>query len=251
MTDNPIHPATINREHFFLSQFTLNLIHVLTSDTVFVNLTGPQGGGKTRLLLDIDNSTIPGTSTAYIDFNQYVTDFDGFLQRLLDQIPLPGPAPKRLSEIFKKLEKTPTCTILLFDHCDGLSALLKHSPGYDANFFADLNSIKSYHSISLVCTTNTPIDLPLDFTVEELPNPDRRDLLGEFKRRLDEYDWLWLKTNPDEKELLLKAVLDQPLPFRRLCYFSEGLNGRPYSEKKFKMKKALRKWKKEFKKSMQ
>lgn len=255
--------------HCLRSEFTRKILDALIEKRWSLNIIGSKGSGKTRLLLDIQNSIPPETGCNYVNVNlkAYVNNYPGLLREIHRQLQREDEVPQRLAHLFPSAatskESGPPAPfhILLMDNYDALLDNTKLDGKYDKDFFDDLNFIKNNSGISLLCTSSQPHNtLPVFIkgesfgnswlTLEKrfLPDLTRRQVIAELKRQLDEYKHLWLKSNPDEKELLLERIHRASLPYPILCFLASKMNHQTYEDEKIKFSKRLKKWNKEFKK---
>jgi hypothetical protein len=218
-----------------------------------------KGPGKTRLLEDIVNCKLTDTTIVFVNLKSYVDNYKGLVREIHSQLGLNIEVPERLDQLFGGLEKQPVRYLVFLDNYDALLDNPGNDEGYDVNFFDDLNFIKNKDNICLVCTTcqshnSQPVFINkksyrnswLTLEKEILPSLSRRQILQELERKVDEYNWLRLKSNLDEKELVLDYILKHPLPYPRLCFLAGKFNKKTDEDIEIKFKKRLNKWMEEF-----
>ncbi|UCH93489.1 MAG: ATP-binding protein [Candidatus Aminicenantes bacterium] len=261
MTKNQLPIDQLDLRHCLRREFTLNIIRALIHKRLSINLIGEKGTGKTRLLEDIINCKLPDTVIVFVNLKSYVSNYKGLLREIHSQLEIGGKVPERLHQLFEGLEKQPVRYLVFLDNYDALLDNPGNDDGFDVNFFDDLNFIKNKDNICLLCTTCKPHNSQpvfinkksyrnswLILEKEMLPPLSRREILQELERQVDEYEWLWLKANLKDKELVLEYVQKLPLPYPRLCFLKGKLNKKTDEEIEIKFKKRLSKWMEEFNK---
>lgn len=147
---------TIDLSHGLRREFTIKILHALIHQRLSINLIGDKGTGKTRLLEDIINCKPADTTIVSVNLKSYVDNYHGLLREIHRQLQTGGNAPDRLDQLFAGLEKQPRRYLVFLDNYGALLDNPGNDPGYDVNFFDDLNFIKNKDNICLVCTTTQP-----------------------------------------------------------------------------------------------
>lgn len=139
--------------------FTRNFIHTLLNRNRSINLIGPPGCGKRRLLEDVRDCKLPDTLALLIDLRSYKQSYAGFLSELWRQCPhANGEAPQDLGKLVAQLEGSGQRVLLLLDHFDALLDNPDLDPKFDAQFHNHLNSLKNHPRMTLACVTVKPHD---------------------------------------------------------------------------------------------
>jgi hypothetical protein len=257
----PVKLENVDMSHCLRPEFTGGVIGKLIDKRLSLNLTGEKGAGKKRLLEDIRACKLPDTKILLIDLKGYTANYDGLLREIHSQLTLSGDVPGRLSELFEGMEKEPGHVLALLANYDALLDNARIDSQYDKDFIDDLNFIKNKNNVSLLCTSERPHNSSLVFiageafdnswlTVEiiDLPELTRRQILAELERRLDEYNWLYLKTNYDDKEKIVEHIRTLPLPNTLLSFLAERFSAQTDEEMQQPFKKRFNHWLKAFKK---
>jgi len=263
MTKNSISIEELDVSHCLRKEFTLNIIQSLIRDRFAINLIGEKGTGKTRLLEDIQKCILPGTILVNVNLKSYVNNYSGLMREIHRQLELEGEVPERLDKLFYGLEKQPLHSLVFLDNYDALLDNTKMNGKYDKDFFDDLNFINNKDNVSLLCTNCRPHNTLLVFIEGEsygnswltlgkynLPELTRIQIIDEFERQLKKNGRMWLKSSPDDKELLLGCIHQQPLPYYRLCFLAGKLKNQTYEEAEFEFKKRLKRWMRDFKRQI-
>lgn len=261
--ENSIVPVeNLDLSHSLRPEFTAGVMEKLLVKRLSLNLTGERGCGKKRLMEDILDAKPPNTTIVLVDLKGYAVNYSGLSQEIYSQLKLTGDLPNQLSQLFEGIENEPGQVLVMLANYDELLDNQKMDDGFDKDFFDDLNVIKNKENISLLCSTRKPHNASLVFlegeaydnswlTVNEvvdLPELTRRQILNELERRLDEYNWLYLKTNYDDKELIVEHVRRLPLPYTLLAFLAEKFNNQTDEENEKPFKKKFHRWLKAFKK---
>lgn len=248
--------------HCLRPEFTAGVLDKLLDKRLSLNLTGERGWGKRRLLEDIRDAKPQNTKIVLIDLKGYSTTYSGLLREIHTQLMLTGDASNRLSQLFEGIEKERGHVLVMLANYDELLDNPKLDASYDKDFFDDLNFIKNKDNVSLLCTTRKPHNSSLVFLegeaydnswltvsdVIDLPELTRRQILNELERRLDEFNWLYLKTNYDDKEKIVEHVRTLPLPNTLLSFLVEKFNNQTEEENQQPFRKKFNRWLKAFKK---
>lgn len=151
--------------HCLRPTFTRNFIHTLLNRNRSINLIGPPGCGKRRLLEDVRDCKLPDTLALLIDLRSYKQSYAGFLSELWRQCPhANGEAVlPNLGDLVTKLENSGQRVLLLLDHFDALLNNPDIDPKFDAQFHNHLNSLKNHPHMTLACVTVKPHDHSIIF----------------------------------------------------------------------------------------
>lgn len=157
--------SSITDVHCLRPTFTRNLIHTLLERRRSVNLIGPPGCGKRRLLEDVRDCKLPDTLVLLLDLRAHKQSYAGFLDELWRQCPhANGEAvPPDLGDLLTKLENSGQWVLLLLDHFDALFSNLDIDPKFDVRFHDHLNSLKNHPRMALACVTVEPHDCSVIF----------------------------------------------------------------------------------------
>jgi hypothetical protein len=163
--------------------------------------------------------------------------------------------PAKLADLFDGVERKSEYFLVFLANYDKLLNNTETDLNYDKQFFNDLNFIKNKDNVSLLCTTCKAHDTFLVYIGGEshgnswltldpldLPPLTRRQTIAELERRIDEYDWIWLKLNPDEKEILLDHIRNLPMPYSLLCHLAYRFNNQTEEERTMSFKKRVNLW---------
>lgn len=156
--------SSITDVHCLRPTFTRNLIHTLLERRRSVNLIGPPGCGKRRLLEDVRDCKLPDTLVLLLDLRAHKQSYTGFLDELWRQCPHSGgKASQDLGKLVTKLENSGQRVLLLLDHFDALLDNPDIDPKFDARFHDHLNSLKNHPRMALACVTVEPHDHSIIF----------------------------------------------------------------------------------------
>lgn len=237
--------------HCLRPNFTCNLVHALLDRHRSVNLIGPPGCGKRRLLEDVRDCKPPATLVLLVDLRAYKQSYAGFLGDLWRQCPHPtGKAPQELGKVVAKLEDSGQQVLLLLDNFDALLDNPDIDPKFDARFHDHLNSIKNYLRMALVCVSAKPHDQAVVFVngkpsgtswldLEKCPLPDlsRSELRAEIERRQPGLD-------ADAAAAIVETVTGRERAYDRLnTILNQWANQEDIG---LTLRKRLRKWTKQF-----
>ncbi len=189
--------GSLDYAHCLRPNFTRNLFYALLDRHRSVNLIGPPGCGKRRLLEDLRDCKPPDTLVLLVDLRAYKQSYAGFLGDLWRQFPHPtGKAPQELGKLVTKLEDSGQRVLLLLDNFDALLDNPDIDPKFDARFHDHLNSLKNHSRMALACVTVKPHDRSVVLVggqphgtswldLEKCPLPDlgRSELRAEIDRR--------------------------------------------------------------------
>ena len=81
------------------------------------------------------------------------------------------------------------------------------------------------------------------------PQLTRRMILSELQQQLDEFDWVYLKSNFEDKEKLIKAIMKSDKPHVMLSFLAAHFTAQTGLEMSVSFKKRLKQWQKEFKRT--
>ncbi len=249
-----VHEA-FDLRHCLRPELTSEIIRLATTKHQSINVIGPRGSGKLRLLIDIQGCVIPGVKTIAVNLKSFTADYSGLIHEIQGQLQLGDEVATGLQQLFNRAGHPGTHYLLLLGYYDVLLGNKKLDPKYDKHFFDDLHAMTENPHFSLICTSvhkhNTmPVLMGgksygnswLKLDVLGIPTLTRHQILDEFERRLDEYDRLWLKSNFDEKELLLKKIMLLPLPYSLLVFLAGRIANQSLEERGVSFKKKLRRW---------
>ncbi len=80
----------------------------------------------------------------------------------------------------------------------------------------------------------------------EPPVLTRRNILDELRKQLDEYDWVWLQSNFEDKERLINVIMNSDRPHEMLAFLASRFTAQTGPELSISFTKRLKKWQKEF-----
>lgn len=237
--------------HCLRPTFTRKLVHTLLDRRRSVNLIGPPGCGKRRLLEDVRDCKPPDTLVLLVDLRAYKQSYAGFLGDLQRQCPQPtGKAPQELGKLVAKLEDSGQRVLLLLDNFDALLDNPDIDPKFDARFHDHLNSLKNHVRMALACVTVKPHDRSvvlvggqphgtswLDLEKCPLPDLSRLELRAEIDRRQPGLD-------ADAATMIVEAVRSR----ERACDLLDAILNRLANQEdaNLRLRKRLKKWVKQF-----
>jgi hypothetical protein len=244
-------PGDFDCAHCLRPTFTRNLIHTLLNRHRSVNLIGPPGSGKRRLLEDVRDCKPPDTLVLLADLRAYKQSYAGFLGDLWRQISQPNAkTPQELGKLVDKLEDGGHRVLLLLDNFDALLDNPDIDPKFGARFHDHLNSLKNHPRMALACVTVKPHDRSvvlvggqphgtswLDLEKCALPDLSRPELRGEIDRRQPGLD-------ADAAAMIVEAVHGR----ERACDLLDAILNRLANQEDagLRLRKRLKKWVKQF-----
>lgn len=201
-----------------------------------LNLFGPKGSGRTRLLEDIQQLALgAGIKVIRANLKEFQFNYRGFLKDMEWQMALPKPGIKLLMQenANAPIEYLPGITtlqehyrgekdervFLLFDDFDAVVGNPNHE--FPKEFFNDLNSLKRNARCTLCCVTleshsgkkiyydggRKHSSSWLELTPLDIPPLKRSEISEALRKRLQGNDY-W--NNEPAKERLITAILARP-----------------------------------------
>ena len=237
--------------HCLRPNFTRNLVHALLDRHRSVNLIGPPGCGKRRLLEDLRDCKPPDTLVLLVDLRAYKQSYAGFLGDLWRQTSQPNAKPpQELGKLVTKLEDSGQRVLLLLDNFDALLDNPDIDPKFDARFHDHLNSLKNHPRMALACVTVKPHDRSvvliggqphgtswLDLEKYSLPDLSRPELRAEIDRRQPGLD-------ADMAAAIVETVNGRERAYDLLdAILNKWVN---QEDAGLRLRKRLRKWVKQF-----
>jgi hypothetical protein len=232
--------------HCLRPVFTKDLLKTLLAGSS-VNLIGPAGSGRGRLLEDLRRCAAGDRLVLYADMKAWKESCEGFINHLSHQL-----GSKRLRDlgtVVERVQKSGRPALLLFHHFDALLNNPDVHPGFGIRFFDQLNSLRNQR-IALLCVTEKPHDQSvvfaegkphggswLDLQKERLPPLRWEEFGAEIRRRLSE---------PTDAEVtaLIEAVRKEEAPYALLDFLLREL-ARPV-EHPGSFRRRLRRLKRDF-----
>ncbi|MDQ1316464.1 MAG: hypothetical protein QG588_111, partial [Candidatus Poribacteria bacterium] len=91
-------------DHSLRPVFTENTVKSLQRG-ISINLIGPAGNGRERLLHDIRGCHLPDTTVVIINLKSYRQNYDGMIVEMGRQLGIRGKKPRHLTELIEKNNK--------------------------------------------------------------------------------------------------------------------------------------------------
>lgn len=259
MANNFIDISSLDFSHCLRKEYTKSILYQLVDKRRSFNLTGNPGGGRTRLIDDICQCTIPGISIIRVDFKIYVNRFSELISRIYSQMKLRGELPDRLGKLFEIEENPSSYYILLINNYDAVLDNIRLDSKYNEDFYCDLNSIKNCGKVSILFITDRPysskqifidgkpyLTSPLELDIEQLPQLKSKEISEELERQMKEYGQKRLKIASEIRKCIVSSILDHPLPYAWLSFLAKKLRDESYNMGIDKFKKKLKRWKRDF-----
>ena len=235
--------------HCLRPEFTQGLLKTLLAGGS-VNLIGPAGSGRGRLLEDLRSSAPADRPVLHADMKTWKASYEGFIGNLGLQLGTgAGKKPTDIGVLVERLHKKGQGALLLLHHFDALLNNPDVHPGFGVRFFDQLNSLRNQR-IALLCVTETPHDQSvvfvngkphrgswLELQPERLPDLRWEEIRAEIQRRLEE-------ATDTEIALLIGAVRKEKAPYALLDFMLRVIGGP--SEPPVPFKARLRRLKREF-----
>ncbi|MGE0086097.1 MAG: ATP-binding protein [Desulfococcaceae bacterium] len=183
------------KENHFLRHATTRLIMKYLQNGDSLNIYGPNGIGKTRVLEDIRNAEPENTCVILVSFKGYQSSFSGFCKAVCEAAGLHGNTPASLNGIIRKLGSAGKQIFLLIDDFHYLSENPELDPKFNQDFIDALNAIKNTPRVSLMVSTLTPMNhltlfinkkpvtSALNLHPVEIPPLQHKEILEEINRR--------------------------------------------------------------------
>lgn len=143
-------------DHFLRPEMTRYIIQRLERGHS-INLHGPPGLGKTRLLEDIRDGGIEGICVAFVSFRGYCASYGGFCRAVAAAGGVTGKTPAGMSAVVQELTETGKSVFLLIDDFQYLPENPDVDPRFDQRFIEALNCIKNMSGISLLAVSLKPL----------------------------------------------------------------------------------------------
>lgn len=243
--------GNLDYAHCLRPNFTRNLVHALLVRHRSVNLIGPPGCGKRRLLEDLRDCKPPDTLVLLVDLRAYKRSYAGLLGELWRQISQPNAStPQELGDLVAKLEEGGQRVLLLLDNFDALLDNPDIDPKFDTRFHDHLNSLKNHPRMALACVTVKPHDRSvvlvggqphgtswLDLEKCSLPDLSRPELRAEIKRRQP-------GLGDDAAVMIVEIVVGQKRAYDLLDAILNKLASQ--EDAGLRLRKRLKKWVKRF-----
>ncbi|MDM8564938.1 hypothetical protein QUF74_04730 [Candidatus Halobeggiatoa sp. HSG11] len=208
--------------------FTTNIIKTLQRG-ISVNLIAQDGQGRRRLLEDIKYAGLKNTRVVILNMTNYRETYEKFIEILWNNCAIHGVIPKTLGELLKEVENTIDYNIvLILHHFDEL--LNNLNTDFNADFFDQLNDIKNYKKISLLCVTTESHDQSvvcaknqvnryswLDLDKKRLPKLTYDEIMVELKYRD-------LPLSAEEISQVSRMTSSHVKPYSLLNFFVNKIN---------------------------
>ncbi|MBW2663340.1 MAG: ATP-binding protein [Deltaproteobacteria bacterium] len=143
-------------DHFLRPEMTRYIIQRLERGHS-INLHGPPGLGKTRMLEDIRDGGIEGICVTFVSFRGYCASYGGFCRAVAAAGGVTGKTPDSMSTVVQELTRTGKSVFLLIDDFQYLPENPDVDPRFDQRFIEALNCIKNMSGISLLAVSLKPL----------------------------------------------------------------------------------------------
>jgi hypothetical protein len=219
---------TPDSEHCLRPVFTKGLLKTLLAGGA-VNLIGPAGSGRGRLIEDLRYCAPADRPVLHADMKSWRASHEGFIAHLSLQLGTgAGKKPADIGVLAERLRKKGPGALLLLHHFDALLDNPDVHSAFGVGFFNHLNSLRN-QGIALLCVTEKPHDNSvvfvdgkphgaswLDLQVERVPALRWEELRAEIRRRL---------VDPTDAELaaLIEAVRKDEAPYALLDFMLREL----------------------------
>jgi hypothetical protein len=148
--------------HCLRPEFTQGLLKTLVAGSS-VNLIGPVGSGRGRLIEDLRRCAPADRPVLLADMKTCKASYEGFIDNLSLQLGMgAGKKPRDLGAIVERVQKNRQRGILLLHHFDALLNNPDVNLGFGVRFFDQLNSLRNQR-IALLCVTEAPHDQSMVF----------------------------------------------------------------------------------------
>jgi hypothetical protein len=202
--------------------FTTNLIQTLQYG-ISVNLIAQDGQGRRRLLEDIKLAGLKNTQVIMLNMTDYLNNYTHFIETFWKKLAIRGIIPKTLDDLITKAENNINHKIILILH--HFDELLNNSNiDFGTKFFDQLNNIKNYKKMVLLCVTTEAHDQSvicienkvnryswLDLDKKRLPKLTYDEIMVELKYRV-------LSLSTEEISQLSRITYGHTKPYSLLNY---------------------------------
>ncbi len=220
-----------NYEHCLRPVFTERIIQLLQNGRS-INLIGPEGTGRKRLLEDSRKCDLPNAKIILVSLKNYRESYDGLIREIWSQLGKEGEKPSNLSELIERCEGRNEQILLFLHNFDALLGNPHVDPKYDTTFYDTLNYCRNKPNIALVCVTEKPHDQSvvfvngkphgsswLDLEHKPVPALTHEEIVLEVKRQL-------LPLMREDQLLLIEAIRAHEKPYKLLEYLREKILNR-------------------------
>lgn len=235
--------------HCLRPEFTRDLLKTLVAGGS-VNLIGPVGSGRGRLIEDLRRCAPADRPVLHADMKAWKASYEGFIENLSLQLATgAGKRPMDIGVLVERLQKNGRGALLLLHHFDALLNNPDVHRGFGVRFFDQLNSLRNQRT-ALLCVTEKPHDQSmvfvdgrshsgswLDLQKERLPELRWEEIRAEIRRRLAEI-------TDAEVTPLIEAVRKEEAPYALLDFLLREL-ARPV-EHTGSFRRRLRRLKRDF-----
>jgi len=192
-----------------------------------INIYGPEGIGKTRLLEDIRDGAPENIRAVVVSFRGFQKSHDGFCETLQNAAEIGGKPLKSLSAVIGKLRETGKRVFLLIDDFHYFPDNPNLDPAYNQKFVDGLNAIRNTAGVSLAVVTREavskflifingkPEKSILHFSPHEISSLQQKDIRKELDRRFDKK-----MLSKKEKDEMAVHLRDQFKNYRLLEYYT-------------------------------
>ncbi len=161
-------------DHFLRPELTRLVIQYLERGGS-LNLHGPTGMGKTRLLEDIAGAGLEGARVVLVSFRGYSANYGGFCRAIAAAGGLSGETPGSMSAVVDELTRAGAPVFLLIDDLHYLAENPEIDPRFDLLFVEALNNIKNTPGVSLLTASLKPMGA-LTIFIKKKPTTSVLDL---------------------------------------------------------------------------
>ncbi len=236
--------------HFLRPVFTKLIIKRLQKGES-LNLYGPPGIGKSRLLEDIEAAKLPDVRVVSLSFKGYQNSCETFCREVQRKAGLGGEPVKGLNAVIDKLRESGASVFLMIDHFNYFHNNPNLDAAYNETFIDALNAVRNSSRVSLLAVTEQPansvvtyidgkaVTSPLNLEPVEMTGWQFEEIRSEVKRRLDEKH-----LHETETTLLLSRLVDMKCGYGFLEHIAPKLICG--ENKELSIDERLNRWQKSF-----
>lgn len=199
----------------FLRPATTRLIIQRLQRGESINLFGPPGIGKTRLLEDIRDAELADARVAMVSFRGYQNSYAAFCKVICSSAGIQGAAPTTVSGAIQQLREAQKQILLLIDDSQYIAENPKLDPKFDQQFLDALNAVRNTPGVSLLAASieslhrltifinGNPVTSSLNLQPVDTPSLQYDEIAEELRRRFEN------RLNVDDRAILISHLTDQ------------------------------------------